>query len=513
MSELHVTEPGSDRKPVLEAHKITKRFGELTANAEVDLPIYSGEIHAVLGENGAGKSTLMKMLYGVYAPDEGQILADGAPIQLTSPADARRHSIGMVFQNYRLAPALTVWENIALTLPDLPVRLGPQALQRRITEVAAQYDLDVEPTAFVWQLDVGQRQRVEILKVLLSGARVLLLDEPTSVLAVTEVDGFLAILRRLRDEGYGILLVTHKIREVLACADRTTIMRGGRVVFSTAQVAGLDEAQLITHMVGEWTAPISSARHLDELPEPILQVVDLEIHDDRERAILSHVNFTLAPGEILGVAGISGNGQRELAEALLGLRVLKHGQILIDRTPLAHDSPIAVLQAGISSIPENAVEEAIVPGLTVLEHMALGGIETKRKGLRIDWQAALASFQALPEVAALRVAAPDRRADGLSGGNVQRLVVSRALARTPRILIAAYPSRGLDISTTRAVHQALFAHRDRGMAILLFSEDLNELYAVADRLMVVSHERVSAPIDPRHTDIYQVAAQMVTRSH
>ena len=308
------------------------------------------------------------------------------------------------------------------------------------------------------------------------------------------------------------MLVTHKIREVLACADRTTVMRGGRVVFSSNEMAALDEAKLITHMVGEWVSPVSAARGVSDAA-PVLRVQDVEVHDDHDRAILSQINFSLCPGEILGVAGISGNGQRELAEALLGLRPLRHGKILINGEPMHHPTAHSMLDAGVTGIPENPVEEAIVPGLTVLEHMVLGGIEAKRRGLSIDWPVVAQEFAALPEAATLRVAAADRQADGLSGGNVQRMILSRALARKPRVLIASYPSRGLDIATTRAVHQILLSHRDQGMAILLFSEDLNELYAISDRLLVVSHERVSAPIDPRTTDIYQVAAQMVTRSH
>ena len=499
--------------PLLATKNLTKKFGSLIANNHLNIDIYAGEIHAVLGENGAGKSTLMKMLYGLYQPDGGMLFADGKVVEFHSPNDARAHNIGMVFQNFRLIPALTVWENVALALRDLKMRLSSRKIKKGIREIAEKYHLAVDPEAYIWQLDIGQRQRVEIVKVLLTGARVLLLDEPTSVLAVTEVASFLEMLRRLRDEGYALLFVTHKVQEVLQCADRVTVMQAGQVVYSSDDIASLDEKQLVTHMVGEWTPPATAVSNTPSNDSPILEVKDLTYIDERGYTALEEINFTIASGEIVGVAGISGNGQLELSEALLGLLPLTSGEIFVDGKLIPADSPATALAAGVSGIPQDPIEEAIVPGLSVLEHMVLGGIEDYRAGLNIDWPRVESEFKALPSVNLLNVAAPERQADQLSGGNVQRMMISRSLAAQPKVLIASYPSRGLDVATARQVHRLLLERRDEGVGILVFSEDLSELYAISDRLLVLAHGRISESIDPQETDAYAVAEIMVSRSH
>ncbi len=507
-----MSEPADPMTALLATRQLTKRFGSLVANDHIDLAIYPGEIHAVLGENGAGKSTIMKMLYGVYQPDEGDLFAQGKQVQFGSPADARACGVGMVFQNFRLVPALSVWENISLAMPDLSLKLSQRGIKASIRATAEQYGLAVDPDALVWQLDIGQRQRVEIVKVLLSGAKVLLFDEPTSVLAATEVDAFLEMLKRLRDEGYAILFVTHKIQEVLRSADRVTVMRAGQVVFTSAEIAPLDERQLVTHMVGSWVPPLKTDHAAESQTVPVVSVRNLLVKDERQRVVLNKVGLDILPGEIMGVAGISGNGQRELAEALQGLQPIESGEIEVHGVDLAHRHVADFLDAGVVGIAEDTIESSVVPGLTILEHMVLGGLPEHRRGLGIDWDAVDADFEALSEAKTLQVASAERQADTLSGGNVQRMILSRALAQKPKVLIASYPTRGLDIATTRAVHRMLLDQRERGMAVLIFSEDLNELYAVADRLLVLGDGDLSEPIDPRQVDAYEVAQRMVTRA-
>jgi simple sugar transport system ATP-binding protein len=493
MTERTYLPSGLPKIESLELRGIVKRFPGVLANDRVDFDVKAGEIHALLGENGAGKSTLMKILYGLYQPEEGEILLNGSPIAIHSPNDSIAHGIGMIHQHFMLVDNLTVAENVALGLPSRRApRLDLKEVEARIRLLAERYHLQVNPRAVVSRLAVGQQQRVEIVKALYRGGALLVLDEPTAVLTPQEADELFVVMRQMASEGHALIFITHKLREVLEITDRVTVLRNGRVVGSVATKA-TSRSELAQMMVGR-AVGIDRPAAAESLGAPLLRLEHVSAADDRKQLVLNDVSLEILRGEILGVAGVSGNGQRPLAQVIAGLLPNSQGSIYLDNWEISKLSSAERIRLGIGYIPEERMLDGVVKEFSVAENSILRDVDSKevtRSGflrfsdIRERTEAMVNAFQ-------IKTPSIDTRIGSLSGGNIQKLILARELELRPRMLVAAQPTRGVDIGATEYIHKQLLAQRAAGSAVLLISEDLDEVLLLCDRIAVMYEGRIMA---------------------
>jgi simple sugar transport system ATP-binding protein len=496
--------------PLVEAFGIVKRFGTLAANDVAAFHIRGGEILGLLGENGAGKSTLSKILYGYYRPDAGEIRVRGRPVTIASPRDARALGIGMVFQNFTLFPAMSVFENVALFLADLPFVVPVADVLRRMRIHGDRFRLSVDPWTPVRQLAVGDQQKVEILKQVLAGARVLIFDEPTKVLAPQETEGLYRTMAEFRAQGFGVVFITHKLREVLDHADRIAVMRQGCIVGTVERGAATEEELLALMFGGRVASRAMPARPAVEARQDCaLELYGIFTAETRGDMALRDLSLSVRCGEIVGVAGVSGNGQRELGNVIIGTQPVRAGTKRLCGEEASNWPTSRVREKGVAFIPDDPLALACVPGLTVRENLFLGTGRRYLAGVGVNWQKLEADMQR--EFARLEFPRPSFGAPitTLSGGNLQRMVVARELAGNPRLIVALYPCRGLDALSTLAVRASLKEARDAGAGVLIVSEDLDELFSLSDRLVVLRRGAICGEFIRQNFRAEAVGALMV----
>jgi simple sugar transport system ATP-binding protein len=481
----------------LELRGITKAFGPVIANQDISITVEPGQIHCLLGENGAGKSTLMNVLYGLYTADSGEILLDGQPMNFAGPGDAMAAGIGMVHQHFMLIPVFTVAENVALG--NEPTKalgsLDIASARSRVLEISERFGFNVDPDALVEDLPVGVQQRVEIIKALSRDAKVLVLDEPTAVLTPQETDELMQIMRELARSGTSIVFITHKLREVKAVADLITVIRLGRVVGTAAPSASV--AELASMMVGR-SVELTVDKGQANPGEAVLRVADLAVLDDRDQRAVNGVSFEVRAGEIFAVAGVQGNGQTELVEALVGLRKVRAGSVHINQKDATHFSVRQMLDSGVGFIPEDRKADGLVGQFTVAENLMLNGSwsEPYARGFNINFSKRRERAKQLVAEFDVRTPSIDTPVGKLSGGNQQKVVVARELSREVQLLLAAQPTRGVDVGSIEFIHERLVAERNRGKAVVLVSTELDEVLALADRIAVMYRGKIVGIVGP-----------------
>jgi simple sugar transport system ATP-binding protein len=507
-----LTEVTAGPIPAVTMRSITKRFPGVLANDAVDLDLLEGEIHALLGENGAGKSTLASILTGLYRPDSGEIGIYGNPVELHSPRDAVQAGVGMVHQHFRLAASLTVADNIVLGHQGASwLRTSAKTIEEQVRDLSRRYRMPVDPKARIWQLSVGEQQRVEILKALYRGARILILDEPTALLTPQEADDLFETLRRMKAEGRTVVFVSHKLEEVMAITDRVTVLRAGKVI-GTVKTADTSTRELARMMVGrEVVFHQSKPEHDPAGSEVVLEVDDITGRGDLGNEAVHHVWFRLHKGEVLAVAGVSGNGQRELAELLSGMRPLTNGAIIVRGRRLRSGDAAHAINLGIAYVPEDRLHTGVSPSLSVADNlilkshrrapMSIGGWLLRHGAIRTHAKDLMTRFN-------IAAPGPDTPTRLLSGGNVQKVVLARELSSRPRVIVAANPTRGLDVGATEAVRALLIRAASEGVGILLLSEDLDEILMLADRIAVMYEGRIVGIVNRGEADVHQLGLMM-----